>query len=238
MPSKLLLAVSLLVCSFRLSLACLGIQSCPNQETGVSPLASGFAVNLCPWLRKEMKPSGRNTSSTFMLQKPHSPLEKTGMKRRKNRAIQGQVWDARQVPWLWNPEQAMALWVVQVFRKQSKNFQDPEALKCVWTHTESRTLYSWLWSQACTTHVHTQEAHEFLALLFWFYEKGSRGFSCYVEEITSNTQSKTEQNKPIHGWKMHSIWNWSFLFTLRISGDLENFLERRSPPRSQFYLIV
>lgn len=56
MPSKLLRAVSLLICCCQLSPACLGIQSCPRQEIGVSPLASGFAINHCPWLLKGMKP--------------------------------------------------------------------------------------------------------------------------------------------------------------------------------------
>lgn len=157
MPSKLLLAVSLLVCSFQLSLACLGIQSCPNQETGVSPLASGFAINLCPWLRKEMKPSGRNTSSTFMLQKSRSPLEKTGMKRRKNRAVQGQVREVRQVPWLWNPEQAMALWE-RLFRSSGSRAKTFRILKLwnVFEPTQNQGLYIAGFDPRYVTCAHTE----------------------------------------------------------------------------------
>lgn len=56
MPSKMLWAAFLLICCCQLSRACLRIQSCPSQETGVLTLASGFAINHCPWLLKEMKP--------------------------------------------------------------------------------------------------------------------------------------------------------------------------------------
>lgn len=93
----------------------------------------------------------------------------------------------------------------RAFRKQSETFQDPEALKCVWTHTASRTLYSWLPHSIQVEGIWSRGV-----FLFWFYEKGSGGFSCYVEQITSNTQSKTEQNKPIWRWKMYSLWNRSF----------------------------
>lgn len=53
---SLLWAVSLLICCCQLSPDCLGIQSYLSQETGVLPLAYGFARNHCPWLMKEMKP--------------------------------------------------------------------------------------------------------------------------------------------------------------------------------------
>lgn len=52
----LLWAISLLICCCQLCPACLGKQSSPSLETGVLPLASGFARNHCPWLLKAMKP--------------------------------------------------------------------------------------------------------------------------------------------------------------------------------------
>lgn len=163
MSIKMLLCAKCLhICCCQLHPTSLGIWSSkPGDWSLIFNL--WLSINHCPWLLKEMKLSGRNTSSTFVLQGSHSPLEKTGRKRRENRAVWDQLLEAT-TSWascLWNPKQTMAFWEPRwVFRKQSETFQDPEALKCVWTHTEPRTLYSQLWSQAGTTHVHTQKAPE------------------------------------------------------------------------------
>lgn len=98
----------------------------------------------------------------------------------------------------------------------------------------TQTLYRQLWSKVRATYVwRSHTTPEQRAFLFWFYEKGSRGFSCYVVKTTSNIQSKTEQNKQIQGWKMYSTWNWSFKSPLRtwISGVLESIIScsARSP---------